>query len=339
MEIKQGNVQFKVSKAATALPPNTPVDNLEIINFLKKTHKLPTAEKVDRLVFEHFRLKRRYMSKRPWDQEGICTTFDLCLDASRQVVEEAAKVDLVVHGTTTSSRYSGSQATEIAHHLGQKCAVFEIKNGCSTSIAALNLAMGLLPQYRTILVTCAETMSHLIHPDAKDDHLSLADGGAALLLEREDQEPTYELLYFTQGSDGAFVDAYTTPGTLPPTLDQLERGSYYTQGDMRVMGEVSGKYYLEMLTALQQHLPLEEVSWFIFHQANWAIIEEMRVRFEIPMEKIIYHCHEVGNIGGASVLYSLADSITQSVFKKGDVCAMVSVGGGINFGLQVWRHL
>ena len=108
---------------------------------------------------------------------------------------------------------------------------------------------------------------------------------------------------------------------------------------MRVMGEVSGKYYLEMLTALQQHLPLEEVSWFIFHQANWAIIEEMRVRFKIPMEKIIYHCHEVGNIGGASVLYSLADSITQSVFKKGDVCAMVSVGGGINFGLQVWRHL
>ena len=96
--------------------------------------------------------------------------------------------ECVIMGSTTSCRYTGSQATAILGRLGVEAPAYETEAGCSTSLASLSLAQSLLISgYRDVLVSCAETLSKIIHPEIPEIWFGLADGGAALWLERAEQ--------------------------------------------------------------------------------------------------------------------------------------------------------
>ena len=49
--------------------------------------------------------------------------------------------------------------------------------------------------------------------------------------------------------------------------------------------------------------------------------------------------NEIGNIGGASVLYTLSDAIQKNTFQAGDQILMMSVGGGLSYSMHLWEKL
>ncbi|HSP80659.1 MAG TPA: 3-oxoacyl-[acyl-carrier-protein] synthase III C-terminal domain-containing protein, partial [Myxococcaceae bacterium] len=184
--------------------------------------------------------------------------------------------------------------------------------------------------------SCAETLSKVINPEVGETWFVLADGGAAIWLQREEEEPDFEVLQSFYATDGQLVDMYTTPGKLPPHQEALDKGGYFLFGDGTRLREEALRRYLFMLERLfPGGRGLERISWLIPHQVNRGLIDEVCQRSGLEARRV-WSAERFGNLGGTSVVFSLAEAWEQRLFSPGDELLLMSVGGGLSFAMQHW---
>lgn len=335
--------------------PGAPVSNVDILARHPKTRGQPRAvlEGLGKRLEARFGIGHRYLARLPGEPgtpdaqaappaetaETEDTSETLALRAARRAVagHPATAIGALVHGTTTTSRYTGSQAPAILAALGSHAAGYEMKAGCSTSLASLHLAFSLLSMgHGNVLVSCAETLSKVIHPDLRETWFVLADGGAAVWMERDDDTPDFDIRRLLYHTDGRFVDMYTTHGKLPPSREALEAGGYALFGDGAALREQALRRYRVMLDHMfPGGAGLDRIRWLVPHQVNRGIIDTLYRDTPLRAE-MVWSAREHGNLGGTSVLFSLAEALEQDLFRPGDEVLLMSVGGGLSFAMQHW---
>lgn len=80
---------------------------------------------------------------------------------------------------------------------------------------------------------------------------------------------------------------------------------------------------------------LDDIDWFVFHQANKGLILELADKLGIPQEKMLFTVEKYGNTSAASIpltLYVHADKI-----KPGQLVFMGTFGGGFQWGALLVR--
>jgi len=214
-----------------------------------------------------------------------------------------------------------------------------MKSGCSTSIAALQagfaqLALG----YDSVMVACAETLSKVVNPSIKETWFGFGDGAAALHFSRSGT-PRFEIEAVLSSSEGEYVDLYTVPGQLPPNRRDFNEGRYFMSGDAQEMKVLALKRYTDMIQAIVPPEERSSITHFIPHQVNLGLIHEVLQASQLSPKNLIWDAREVGNLGGASIVYSIARSLQEERFKAGDRILLASVGGGLSYGAQLWRVL
>ena len=263
-------------------------------------------------------------------------TIKNCYDSSN------GDIDLFVHGTTTTSRYTGSQATATLASIDQTSPAIEMKAGCSTSLASLYVAtLGLMSAHDNAMILCTETLSKVVNPKVRETWFGLADGSAGLWLEKQTEESAdFKLLAMTYGTQGHHVDMYTTKGALPPNAEDLEENNYILKGDGSKLKDISTDHYNKMYKLFADNFNMGEIKYLIPHQVNDALVLTLLSKhFEMPDVQVLKSSDEVGNIGGSSVLYTLSDNISKETFKSGDKVLMMSVGGGLSYSMHLWEKL
>lgn len=334
--------------------PGPPVSNIELLARHPRTAHLPAPalEALAARLEARFGMGRRHLVRRPGGAPGDPTgageepadetSESLSLAACRQAVSQSpdTAVAAFVHGTTTSSRYTGSQAPVILAALGSHAPGYEIKAGCSTSLASLYLGVALLAMgHDNVLVSCAETLSKVMNPRLRETWFVLADGGAALWMARDREAPDFTVERVLYHTDGNYADLYTTRGKLPPNQQDLEAGGYALFGDGAALREQALERYLTMVEAMfPGGRGLERIRWLIPHQVNRALIDDVCARTRLDAERV-WSADRVGNLGGASILFSLAEAVADGRLRSGDDILMMSVGGGLTFAMQHWRAL
>ena len=338
------DIGIRILGAGRAVPPGPPVTNIDLLCLDDDLRAKDRGflERLSARIEDKFGVSERYLANPP-GQAGTGrgqTSEDLAFAALKLAVGEARGPgpSLLIHGTTTTSRYTGSQAASILGRLGVEAPAYEVKAGCSTSLASLHLAQAFLRTgYPDVAVACAETLSKVMHPGIRETWLGLADGGAAIWMARDDQSPEFVILRSWFSTDGRHVDVYTTPGRLPPTLDAIESHGYCLQGDKDRLADLAGAHYGAMLDALfSPTFPLSRVTWIVPHQVNRELIDQV-LRPRGVSASVVWDAREFGNLGGASVLFSLARCLERGVFKRGDRILLMSVGGGLSWAAQVWE--
>ena len=343
MEILHPNISFDIVSAARSLPDSSPISNLEILKNFPRTADKPLSflEKFAEKISEEFGYYTRYWCHKPWeslDNSRELTAESLALQVVRQLFinHESPKINAFLLGSTTNKRFTGSQAAAVLGHLGIDAPAYDLKTGCSTSLSTLHLAYALMALgYSNILVSCAETLSKVIDPDNEKTWIGLADGAAALLLKKNETGAfTIEKTLFS--TDGKYVDAFTTQGVFPPTKEQLNTIGYHLVGDETLMRKLAYTKYKLMLAHL---LPTEEdrkaIKWIIPHQVNRKLIAQVLEEHKMINKLILWDADTIGNIGGASILYSLARAIEEKLFDCPGKILMMSVGGGLSYAGQV----
>lgn len=327
-------------------PGERPVSNAELLSLDPEQRGRPpeALEVLGRKLAARLGFSQRHLARLPGlegaplraDEE---TSESLALAAARWALggRSGSEVEAFIHGTTTTSRYTGSQAAAILGKLDSHAAAYEIKAGCSTSLASLHLAVMLLSGgYGNVLVSCAETLSKVMNPALKETWYILADGGAAVWLRREPRSPDFEIRQCLQASDGKLVELYTTPGKLPPDRATLEQGGYFMFGDGARLRKEALRRYREMLQALfPGGRGLERVRWVVAHQINRKLIEQVCQESGLKA-RLVWSADRFGNLGGTSVLFSLSEALEQGLFAAGDSVLLMSVGGGLSFAMQHW---
>jgi 3-oxoacyl-[acyl-carrier-protein] synthase-3 len=77
---------------------------------------------------------------------------------------------------------------------------------------------------------------------------------------------------------------------------------------------------------------LEQVDWFVPHQANQRILDGVARRLSIPVEKVISTVAEHGNTSAASVPLALAQARQDGRIQPGHLILVEALGGGLTWG-------
>ena len=82
---------------------------------------------------------------------------------------------------------------------------------------------------------------------------------------------------------------------------------------------------------------LADADFFIFHQANFHLIDYIMRKLKIPSERTFINVGELGNTAEASMAIALTEAARQKRLKDGDLVVISGVGAGFTFGASVMR--
>ncbi len=85
-------------------------------------------------------------------------------------------------------------------------------------------------------------------------------------------------------------------------------------------------------------MQLNQVDWFIVHQANSRIIKQIAKRLQQPLEKFPMNIAAYGNTSAASVPILLDELIDKKKIERGQILALTGFGGGLTVGTQIIKY-
>jgi 3-oxoacyl-[acyl-carrier-protein] synthase-3 len=82
---------------------------------------------------------------------------------------------------------------------------------------------------------------------------------------------------------------------------------------------------------------VDDLDWFVPHQANKRIIDRRGVKLGIPPEKVVITVDRHANTSAASVPLALDTAVADGRIKRGDLVMIEAMGGGFTWGSALVR--
>ncbi|MEG8099243.1 beta-ketoacyl-ACP synthase III [Candidatus Liberibacter brunswickensis] len=250
-------------------------------------------------------------------------------------------IDLIIVATSTPDQTFPSTAVNIQNRLGMKRGfAFDIQAVCSGFIYAVTTADSYIRSgmVRRVMIIGADTFSRIVDWSDRSTCVLFGDGAGALILEAVEFEKSDKsdsgvfLTYLC--SDGSYIDKLYMDGG--PSTSR-------TVGHVRMDGRAVFKYAISKAVELIEkvldlsHLTVENIDWFIPHQANRRIIDSIAEKMNIPLEKVIVTVDIHGNTSAASIPLALDVAVKEGRVKKGDCLLLEAMGGGFTSGAILLR--
>lgn len=276
-------------------------------------------------------------------QEGQ-STVDLGILAARGALERAQisveDLDVIICATSTADDVFPSTATQIQAGLGMHHgAAYDIQAVCSGFIYALTMADYTIRAggARRVMVVGAETFSKIVDWTDRSTCILFGDGSGAVILEGQEGSGLSSdrgVLASALRSDGVHRDKLFVEGGA---------GSSLQKGKVRMVGKDVFKFAVNEMTEVvesvfcQAGLSIEEIDWFIPHQANERIILAAAKKLGISKSKIVMTLQNYANTSAASIPLALEVAERDGRLKKGDVVFTEAIGGGFTWGAALLR--
>ncbi|MGD0471814.1 MAG: beta-ketoacyl-ACP synthase 3 [Candidatus Velthaea sp.] len=262
-------------------------------------------------------------------------TSDMCLSAVGALVAGGASlaaVDYIIAATITPDYQFPSVSAIVQHRLGlRNTGAIDISAACAGFVYALDLADALIStgRARNVLVVAGETLTKITDYRDRSMCILFGDGAGAALVTPDDGNGS-AILARRVNSDGAagkhlFMTALKKEiaGIVEP--EHLMRQNGRAVYEWVVTNVTAG--INELLAAAQ--LAPDEIDWFIPHSANMRMIEAVRERCGIPVERTLTSMQWFGNTSTASIPLALAPAVADGRIKRGDRVLLYGFGGGL----------
>lgn len=271
-------------------------------------------------------------------------TSHLCAKAAECALKNAGKdineIDLIIVATASPDLTFPSTAALTQKLLKNTNALaFDVAGVCAGFLLALQVADNFLRlrQAKTALVIGGETFSRLIDMEDRRTNVLFGDGAGAIVLESMPPEKAGErgVLGVHLQTDGQFSDILYTDGG-PSSSGQT--------GKIRMSGQEVYKHAVTKLTdsaikiLTEYNITVNEIDWFIPHQANARIIESVAQRLNLPLEKVIITVDQHANTSAASIPLALWTATQKGRVKPGDLILHEGIGGGLIWGSALVRY-
>ncbi len=262
------------------------------------------------------------------------TTSDLAYRAALAALGDAGcgpdDIDLIIVATTTPDLVFPSTAALVQDRLGiRHGAAFDVQAVCSGFVYALAVADGMLKGgvFERALVIGAETMSRILNWDDRSTCVLFGDGAGAWVLERSEGDAG--LLGYDLRCEGRFTDLLKTTGGISSTRSS----GHLTMEGPTVFKHAVTKISNSMARLIEREgVDIADIDWFIPHQANQRILEGVADKLGISRDKVISTVSRHGNTSAASVPLAFAEGVRDGRIKRGDLCLLEALGGGLTWG-------
>ncbi len=282
----------------------------------------------DEWIFSRTGIKQRHIAQK----EEL--TSDLAIRASQNALDaaklKADKIDCIIIATTTPDETFPSTATKVQNFFKIKnIPSFDIQAVCSGFIYSLQIADSFIKakNAKRILVVGAETLSKIVDWEDRRTCVLFGDGAGAVILEATSEKKG--LLSTNIFSDGSWHDSLFADGG--PSINQKV-------GKIRMKGQDIFKQAVNKLAESTNlsikscGLTVNDIDWFIPHQANQRIILSTAKKIGIDENKTISTVRYHANTSAASIPLALSASLSSGLIKKESVIALCAIGGGLTWG-------
>ena len=283
---------------------------------------------------------------------GICerrivmeeTTAQLAAGAAMEAIKEAgidpADLDIILVGTSTAEQCFPSTACEVQAIIGATDAVtYDISAACSGFIFALNTVHAFFKAgiYKTGLIIGVDVLSKIIDWSDRSTCVLFGDAaGAAVVTAAE--TGILDMMMRSDGTKGHVLacTARTNGSFLSESEPQLGYVSMEGQDVFKFAVKKVPESIHEVLEG--SGVSLDEIKYFVLHQANYRMFEAIAKRLQVPMEKIPSNIDRYGNTSAATIPVLLDELNKEGKLQPGDKLILSGFGGGLTWGttLLVW---
>jgi 3-oxoacyl-[acyl-carrier-protein] synthase-3 len=91
------------------------------------------------------------------------------------------------------------------------------------------------------------------------------------------------------------------------------------------------------LALTSNNLSVQDVDWFVPHQANQRILEAVAQRLGFPPEKLLINVDRYGNTSAATIPTALDEAVRDGRIRKGQLLLLDAFGAGFTYGAMLIR--
>ena len=245
------------------------------------------------------------------------------------------EVDLIV-----AASYSPYDTVATAAHVAQRefqiqeAKALYLSSACSSFVNALEVVEGYFAMgkaTKALIISADKNSAYWNETDPKAGHL-WGDAAAAYFISKErvtdhDAEiveiMTQALACVGKGPDGVHLRPRDGGIDMPEGRDVFVQACTYMP-----------KNAIHLLE--KNDYSINDLSYFIGHQANLRIMMNISKQLNLPEEKFLHNIEELGNTG--SVSSALVYAQNDARFKKGDLICITVFGGGYSAGACLIKY-
>jgi 3-oxoacyl-[acyl-carrier-protein] synthase-3 len=202
-----------------------------------------------------------------------------------------------------------------------------------------------------ILLLVGDTISRISSPQDRSVAALFGDAGTATALQYEQGATpiTSSTMWFTLMTDGTGSQHLTVPagGFRQPrtssTSIRIEREGHNLRSDedLFMNGAEVFSFTLREVAPLVQStleaagLAQEDVSYFVFHQANRFMLEHLSRKMKIANDRMLYSLADFGNTSCASIPLTISHAFGNVGRLSADNVLLAGFGVGLSWGAAV----
>ena len=327
--------------ALSACVPSRIIDNYKYTKYFPEEDVKKVVDKVG--IYE-----RRFVD------DSTCSS-DLCYAAAEKLIADNGinrdEIDLLVFLSQTPDYRMPATAIILQNRLGLKKSTmaFDISLGCSGFLYGLSIVYSLMQQHglRKALFLDGETRSKVYSPKDRRSAFLFGDAGAAALIEKGEQ---YGDSFFSLNSDGSKEDLIKITGggyRHPSSIETLTEHVVDEYGNIRsdehgymrgadvfnfVIVEIPKDIKLLLKVAAME---VEDIDYFVFHQANDFINSYIAKKLKIERNKIPSTIHKYGNTSSVSVPLTIVSELKNQFKGNNNKLLLSAFGVGMSWGTAI----
>ena len=300
-------------------------------------------------IFEKTGVAVRHLSA-----QNECAS-DLGVDAAKKLFAGGAcapeDIDFLILVTQTPDYFMPTSACLLQDRLGLKtsCGAIDVNQGCSGYIYGLALAKSLVETSvaRKILLITSDTYTKLINPKDRSTRTLFGDGAAATLV--SPTESDHDLIGpFVLGSDGKGANnlivpagGFRRPITPETSIEHEDGGNIRSDENIFMNGAEVLAFTMRTIPAVvdqlleKSGLTLDQIDLVIPHQANKFLLERLRAKLKLPVEKYWIDMKESGNTVSATIPIAIESALGQGRLKAGSRALLAGFGVGYSWGATI----
>jgi 3-oxoacyl-[acyl-carrier-protein] synthase-3 len=274
------------------------------------------------------------------------STATLATDAAASAIKRAGltpdDIDVLIVATASPEQPLPHTGAFVGEALGMRCASFDVSAACAGFVYELVVGASLLNiGYRHVLLVGAETLSRIVDPDDRTTVVLFGDAaGAAVITRTTGDAPS--LLGWDLGCDGSAAALLEVPAggsRQPASAETVSNRGHYLKMQGQPVFRRAVRAVVDSATATLQHagMTIDDVDWFVPHQANLRIIESAAHRLGIPSERTVVNIERYGNTSAASIPLALFESVEAGRIRDGDLVLLSGFGAGMTWASALLR--
>ena len=266
------------------------------------------------------------------------TLVDIAVMAAERALENAniksKEIDYIICSNLVNSYATPSMSSIVQGKIGADCPCLDINVACAGFVYALDIADAFLKtdRIKNMLILCAEEPSRIVDWTKRDASILFGDGAAAVVV--------------THGSDLKAIHLSTTSNISPLYYHRrMEYSPFIKKEENTGPLVMNGKETFRLAVSYsisdiekvlkEANLKIDDITYFLCHQANIRIIEAIRQNLNQPENKFPHNIEYYGNTASATIPILLDELQRSNQLKKGDLLVLSAFGAGFTTGACV----